>query len=345
MAVVRSAPALGTYIGNGSKDGNEVSFTLRLNDRKFFWLDYKSRGLTDAESVSWHSEGAYQLVAGEDSYSQTVRCEIGGLPGQARVGQVYDFEVKEGVAGAKVLVCQGINCQPQADTQDSAPRHLCEKCGKDVVGQVLKVGGMYFHPDCFTCDTCNKSLTGAFHKLPDGKKLCAVCVPRVYPDMPKQDVFPVQAPAKWAVGENIHYDGEECTIIKVDTFRRMFSLKFHRTGETLEVKEVEKKYFSYASDMCEKAVHAELASILRSVRENQPIHGGDEQDTLALAKELVVALSVQDPACQLALRDQEVDSIPIGGLESCCSIPDATPQHGNSSCLSCSQPKAMFSIL
>mmetsp|Transcript_96 Transcript_96/g.162 ORF Transcript_96/g.162 Transcript_96/m.162 type:complete len:545 (+) Transcript_96:55-1689(+) len=50
---------------------------------------------------------------------------------------------------------------------------VCVKCNKEIDGQCLNYGDESFHPECFTCDHCNKPLTSVYNK--DGKRLCAEC--------------------------------------------------------------------------------------------------------------------------------------------------------------------------
>eukprot|EP00929_Paragymnodinium_shiwhaense_P062404 TRINITY_DN3115_c0_g1_i1.p1 TRINITY_DN3115_c0_g1~~TRINITY_DN3115_c0_g1_i1.p1 ORF type:complete len:559 (+),score=147.34 TRINITY_DN3115_c0_g1_i1:64-1740(+) len=174
---------LGTYIGNGTgEDDAEVHYTLKLNEKRIFWLDYRS--VTPLKTESWHSDGTFAFIKDKDT--PIVSCEIGGLPGQARVGQLYNFVIKAGVEGAKVLERQGVHLQPQPDTQDGDDRPKCTACGQEIEGQVLKVGGESYHPNCFVCDGCKKPLSGSFSRQSDGRKLCTDCVPRNYCDICKR---------------------------------------------------------------------------------------------------------------------------------------------------------------
>jgi len=50
----------------------------------------------------------------------------------------------------------------------------CGRCGLIVEGQILKVSGGFFHPDCFTCVVCKKSLVEVpFTKGDDGEVYCS----------------------------------------------------------------------------------------------------------------------------------------------------------------------------
>lgn len=148
-------------------------------------MDYKCE--LDHSTESWHSEGSF-VVQPQDG-GEVLKYTIGGLPGQGRAGQVYEFVVEDGVDGAKVLVRDGVRCQPQADTfAQRAEKKICPKCGGLITGQMLNYGGESYHPGCFTCDTCNAPLPGSFTKLSDGRKQCEGCSKKKFCEVCKKSV-------------------------------------------------------------------------------------------------------------------------------------------------------------
>lgn len=53
----------------------------------------------------------------------------------------------------------------------------CNSCKKPVIGQVTKADGKHYHPDCFTCNACNRKLKGNF-RTQNGRNFCQVCSQR-----------------------------------------------------------------------------------------------------------------------------------------------------------------------
>lgn len=181
--------ALGTYIGSGTdKAGAEVSYTLRLMEKKLAWLDYKAEK-PPLDKISWHSEGAFVIVPSEND-KQVVKFTIGGLPGQPRVGEVFEFVAEPSIGGkSHVLVssASGVFLQPQADTLHDGSK-VCAACGLKIEKQMIKVGDLVFHKECFVCNTCRSPLTGQFSKQEDGTRLCMTCIPKKFCEACKKEI-------------------------------------------------------------------------------------------------------------------------------------------------------------
>lgn len=139
---------LGTYIGHGSVNGCDAHYTLKLNEKKLFWLDYKSQPpAPTAPAEQWHADGRFD-VAGDK-----VKATFGGLPGQGRQGQVWEFDVV--VRGCeKLLMHEGVTLGPQPDTKPAPFEKPKEKVNK------MKLGP-YISPD--------------FERTPDGKRITDTC--------------------------------------------------------------------------------------------------------------------------------------------------------------------------
>jgi len=100
----------------------------------------------------------------------------------------------------------------------------CGRCGKIVEGKILKVSGGFFHPDCFTCEVCKKSLVGVPFSLDEGKQLycsedyarkhasvCSVCREHILPKKGE-----TSAPRLRALGRDFHpecFKCEDCTLL------------------------------------------------------------------------------------------------------------------------------------
>ncbi len=72
------------------------------------------------------------------------------------------------------------NASPVCKTDYVASRERCRKCDEPIMDTVLKAIGGSFHPDCFGCRDCSKSLDGvAFYVADDGDNaLCKECYAR-----------------------------------------------------------------------------------------------------------------------------------------------------------------------
>eukprot|EP00927_Polykrikos_kofoidii_P053743 TRINITY_DN48302_c0_g1_i1.p1 TRINITY_DN48302_c0_g1~~TRINITY_DN48302_c0_g1_i1.p1 ORF type:complete len:513 (-),score=76.64 TRINITY_DN48302_c0_g1_i1:114-1529(-) len=212
-----AAPALGTYIGMGIvANGVEHTYSLHLQQKQEFVMDFTKRTSRNAEPISWRASGFYTVFVRDDTGQVMVRC-INGSADKERAGDVYEFEVRDGAMGARCLLREGVYLQPQSDTFESpvhqtprsqgTERKLCSTCNMDIIGQVLKTGNCYFHPGCFTCSSCQRPLTGKFHKQADGKRLCQDCMPKTYCDSCKKVI---QGTATKVGGANFHPDCFTC---------------------------------------------------------------------------------------------------------------------------------------
>jgi len=173
---------LGTYIGAGIADNKlKISYTLRLLEKKMgiwpAWLDYKEVRAHDESS--WHSEGTFKIIVTGDQ--ACIKFEIGGMPGQARCGESYEFQTTGKNAGdgmPPILGREGIMLQPQADCLAKVDAQICVACQTAIEGQMMNYGGEKYHQDCFVCSKCGTGLGSKFSKLADGTKICQACVPK-----------------------------------------------------------------------------------------------------------------------------------------------------------------------
>jgi hypothetical protein len=103
---------LGFYYAKGDVDGRECTYQLTLNDKKLFWLDYKlnARVATAPPEEQFHAEGRFDIA--EDKLKLT----FGGLPGQARQGLIWDFDVVVN-APFKNLSRDGLTLKPQGNVE------------------------------------------------------------------------------------------------------------------------------------------------------------------------------------------------------------------------------------
>ena len=61
--------------------------------------------------------------------------------------------------------------------QDSRPK--CARCGRPILTSTLKALDQVYHPECFTCSMCPKSLEGVEFFVTDEKKpMCKDCYVR-----------------------------------------------------------------------------------------------------------------------------------------------------------------------
>jgi len=177
---------VGTYSGSGYDHGCAVSITLTILEKKLAWMDFRSDPPeAGARPDQWHSEGRYTIETKGDK--QILCYEIGGLPGQGRTGQVYNFEVvcMEGPPRSWSFKAEGNNAvliskRNSALMGDDVSSLICFKCSEMILGpSVSTKSGQVFHPSCMVCDQCNKSLAGLAFQVVDGRRLCPGCTPKV----------------------------------------------------------------------------------------------------------------------------------------------------------------------
>jgi len=100
----------------------------------------------------------------------------------------------------------------------------CQKCGLVVEGRIMKVSGSLFHPDCFTCTVCQKSMVGVPFSLDDDKKIyCAedyqrkhasICSACSQPILPRAGE--TSAPRLRAMGRDFHpacFKCQDCSLV------------------------------------------------------------------------------------------------------------------------------------
>jgi len=54
------------------------------------------------------------------------------------------------------------------------PSNFCAACGQKLTGQITKVGGKQYHPECFKCDECGNQLVGGYARM-GNLNLCKEC--------------------------------------------------------------------------------------------------------------------------------------------------------------------------
>jgi len=77
-----------------------------------------------------------------------------------------------GVGGGFFEQPDGIFCK-DCFTTKKAPK--CTRCNKAVIEKVIKFDGTAWHPDCFACSGCSKSLEGQEITTVDGAPMCKDC--------------------------------------------------------------------------------------------------------------------------------------------------------------------------
>jgi len=141
---------LGTYIGRGAVNGCDCNYTLRLNDKNLFWIDYKLQPpvKTAPPDEQFHADGRFDIEGDK------LKATFGGLPGQRRQGQVWEFDVV--VSGpVKNLMREGVTLKHQGDeTQSAHGQKPKDKKPK------MKLGP-YISPD--------------FERTPEGKGIVDTC--------------------------------------------------------------------------------------------------------------------------------------------------------------------------
>lgn len=170
--------ALGTYSGRALQDdGSNLSYSVHIMERKQCWLDYlKVPPVKTAQKEQFHADAAY-VIEGKEG-SEVFKITIGGLPGQGRAGQVWDFELVRDV-GIVTLKRDGVELLAQEDTLgDVAEVRKCAACGEEVHSQGVMNGGKLYHKECFVCSVCANPLAGTFTRSKTGEAICPNCVPK-----------------------------------------------------------------------------------------------------------------------------------------------------------------------
>ena len=71
----------------------------------------------------------------------------------------------------------GVKIEIFVTLQDSRPK--CARCGRPILTSTLKALDQVYHPECFTCSMCPKSLEGVEFFVTDEKKpMCKDCYVR-----------------------------------------------------------------------------------------------------------------------------------------------------------------------
>lgn len=66
---------------------------------------------------------------------------------------------------------------PSCNETEHPPKR-CAGCCRAIIGQSLTSEGRPFHPECFVCTKCRRSIEGAFFRTEDGQgRLCSACQP------------------------------------------------------------------------------------------------------------------------------------------------------------------------
>jgi len=100
----------------------------------------------------------------------------------------------------------------------------CQKCGLVVEGRIMKVSGMLFHPDCFTCSVCQKNMVGIPFSLGEDKQIycaedyqkkhaatCSACGEAILPKPGESS-----APRLRALGKDFHplcFKCQDCSVV------------------------------------------------------------------------------------------------------------------------------------
>lgn len=69
---------------------------------------------------------------------------------------------------------------------------ICDICSQSIVGsnvRFLTSGEKYFHPACYVCYKCRKSLSGLQYYVVARRRLCVACVSTVSGKQVRQDSF------------------------------------------------------------------------------------------------------------------------------------------------------------
>uniref|UniRef100_A0AC34QJE6 LIM zinc-binding domain-containing protein n=1 Tax=Panagrolaimus sp. JU765 TaxID=591449 RepID=A0AC34QJE6_9BILA len=111
-----------------------------------------------------------------------VKCQkeiVQDTPGVTALGKAYHVscflcdQCQKQLAGCSFYNVDGKNlCQ--VDYMNSLDK--CEKCGTPITQKILRAMGKAFHPECFSCSACTKSLDGTpFTVDPSGAPYCLDC--------------------------------------------------------------------------------------------------------------------------------------------------------------------------
>jgi len=100
----------------------------------------------------------------------------------------------------------------------------CQKCGLVVEGRIMKVSGTLYHPDCFTCSVCQKSMVGVPFSLGEDKQIycaedyqkkhaaqCSACGEAILPKAGESS-----APRLRALGKDFHplcFKCQDCSLV------------------------------------------------------------------------------------------------------------------------------------
>ena len=108
-------------------------------------------------------------------------------------------------------VFKGLDGKPYCEAhylEQSSPK--CPICAKAVTGKSLKALGSVFHPECFACMTCGKSLMGLRVANRDGRPHCLACI------LPKCGGCgkPIEGKVASAMGKKWHPECLCCNVCK-----------------------------------------------------------------------------------------------------------------------------------
>jgi len=85
-------------------------------------------------------------------------------------------ECKEGLLNKKIFEKEGnFFCETCYATKFKEP---CKKCGKPIIGEHVEALDARFHPECLTCETCDKVLSSVEFREFKGKVYCSKHVPQ-----------------------------------------------------------------------------------------------------------------------------------------------------------------------
>jgi hypothetical protein len=146
---------LGTYIGQGSVNGSDCQYTLRLNNKNVFWLDYKRQPPVKSAppDEQFHADGRFDIEGDK------IKATFGGLPGQLRQGQIWEFDVV--VNGSlKNLMREGVTLKHQGDeTQSVQGKNPKEKKHRMKLGTYVSADFERTPEGKGIVDTCSYTIT------------------------------------------------------------------------------------------------------------------------------------------------------------------------------------------
>jgi len=133
------------------------------------------------------------------------------------------------IDGTYYTVDGQVYCEKDYQEQTDA----CEKCGEKVIGEHVDITGAVFHPACFKCHVCEKSMVGTPFSADDNKRIyCGPCYTKKFasicsvckkPIVPKEGE--TSAPKLLALGKVFHlncYKCEDCGRILDSTKKGKF---------------------------------------------------------------------------------------------------------------------------